>query len=140
MERDEFAGLLPHRGAMSLLDRVLDWDEGRLVAESARHLDGDMPLRRGGRLSAICGAEFALQAAAVHGGLRGGGVGRPGYLATLRDVRLYRARLDEAGIGVLRIEVIMEHGDERALSYAMRVEGELGDLILEGRAMVLFAS
>ena len=59
------ARLVPHAGAMCLLDRALASDAQSIRCESARHRDPAMPLRRDGILPAICGAEFALQAMAL---------------------------------------------------------------------------
>src|SRR6266481_424952 len=83
-------------GSAGLLDGVLNWDQASIRCVSGRHRAEDNPLRRAGRLNAICGIEFAAQAMAVHGRLAGGVGQRPqaGYLASLRDVKCQQGRLD----------------------------------------------
>ena len=70
----DIATLIPHTGAMVLLDRVEAWDTDGILCRARSHLDDDNPLRRDGRLAACCGLEYALQAAALHGALIAGGV------------------------------------------------------------------
>jgi len=74
LTREHILGLIPHQGTMCLLDRVLDWSAGEIVCAASSHLAPDNPLRRDGRLGAICGIEYGLQAAALHGALVRGGV------------------------------------------------------------------
>ena len=91
LDRDAIARLVPHAGAMCLLDRALSWDAEGIACEADRHRDPANPLRRDGRLPAICGVEYALQAMALHGALLapGGAAAQPaGYLSSLRDVSL----------------------------------------------------
>jgi len=52
--REEIAGLIPHAGAMCLLDGVLQWDESRIRCVSRSHQAPDNPMRDGGRLAAVC--------------------------------------------------------------------------------------
>jgi predicted hotdog family 3-hydroxylacyl-ACP dehydratase len=96
---------------MCLLDDVLTWDARRIRCRSATHRAPDHPLRAQGRLGAACGIEYAAQAMAVHGALvaasapltssmathlRGSiALAALGYLASVRDVVFYVARLDD---------------------------------------------
>lgn len=89
LTREQLSRLVPHAGAMCLLDAVLECDGEEIVCEAVSHRDPDNPLRRDGRLSALHLAEYAAQATAVHGALRAGGTAQPGMLAALRDVRLH---------------------------------------------------
>jgi predicted hotdog family 3-hydroxylacyl-ACP dehydratase len=94
----EIRTLIPHSGSMCLLDQVTQWDDRSIVCIAETHRDRANPLRRDGRLSALHAFEYGAQAAAVHGGLRARSVGAtapPGYLAALRDARLYATRLDD---------------------------------------------
>ncbi len=59
------AALLPHAGAMVLIDRVVAWTDHEAVCATRAHLAPGNPLRRGGMLPAICGMEIALLAAAA---------------------------------------------------------------------------
>lgn len=135
--RDEIARMIPHAGAMCLLDGVLNWDQVSIRCVSARHRAEDNPLRRAGHLSAICGIEFAAQAMAVHGRLGGGVDRRPnaGYLASLRDVKCRCERLDllEADL-VIAAELLM--GDEQRVIYQFALDCA-GIEMLSGRAAVV---
>jgi predicted hotdog family 3-hydroxylacyl-ACP dehydratase len=84
LERSEIARLIPHAGAMCLLDAVVSWDADRIRCVSRTHRDPDNPLRAGAELDAVCGIEYAAQAMALHGGLAlSAGAPTPaGYLAS----------------------------------------------------------
>jgi predicted hotdog family 3-hydroxylacyl-ACP dehydratase len=96
----ELCSLIPHAGSMCLLDGVVRWDAASIVCLSHSHRDPANPLRsHGGRLAALHAFEYGAQAAAVHGGLCARQAGRrdePGYLAALRDGRLYASYLDDS--------------------------------------------
>jgi predicted hotdog family 3-hydroxylacyl-ACP dehydratase len=94
--RGQLEPLLPHAGAMVMIDGVCVWDDRRIRCVSLRHRSPDNPLRRDGRLFAHHAIEFAAQAAAVHGGLLGGGEPAPlRALAAVRRARFARPRLDD---------------------------------------------
>jgi predicted hotdog family 3-hydroxylacyl-ACP dehydratase len=137
MTRAEIAGLIPHAGAMCLLDGVVEWNENRIRCVSRSHLDTANPLRAGGRLPAVCGIEYAAQAMAVHGGLAGGTRARPrtGYLASVRDMACRRERLDDLE-GDLVIEAERVMGDEDRVIYEFRLSVG-GAEVLSGRAAVV---
>jgi predicted hotdog family 3-hydroxylacyl-ACP dehydratase len=136
LDRSGIAALIPHQGAMCLLDRVAAWTDADIVCHAVSHLDPTNPLRRQGRLSTVCGIEYALQAAAVHGALRGGAPQPPGRLVALRNVIIHRPRLDEAGGGRLRIEAEREHAGPAGLIYRFRLRAEDGGPLAEGRATI----
>jgi predicted hotdog family 3-hydroxylacyl-ACP dehydratase len=142
IERDEILTMIPHAGAMCLLDAVLDWNEHSVRCLSRRYRQQDNPLRRAdGVLGAACGIEIAAQAMAVQGRLASGADGRPsggGYLASLRDVRLHVSRL-EAVDGDLIIEAERLMGDARGASYRFTLTAK-GIELLSGRATVLFGA
>ena len=133
----DIAALIPHAGVMVLLDRVEAWDADGIVCRAWSHLDAANPLRRDGRLSASCGLEYALQAAALHGALIAGGVAqRAGYVAALRGVMLQVERLDVAGFGELRVAARLERQEAAGIIYALSVEAADGTPLLSGRATV----
>jgi len=137
VSRGEIARLIPHAGAMCLLDGVAEWDARRVRAVSRTHLDPDNPLRSGGRLPAICGVEYAAQAMAVHGGLSGKVAGRPraGYLAALRDVVCSEPWLDaHDGDLVVEAELLLGDGERAMYGFTLRAGGTE---ILSGRATVV---
>ena len=131
------AALIPHTGAMCLLDAVLEWDQTKIRCCSRSHNDPDNPLRSGGSLTALCAIEYAAQAMAVHGGLAGNAASRPkaGYLASLRDVKCSRWRLaDLTDELIVDAEQIM--GDETRVVYRFIVK--VGDVeVVSGRATVV---
>ena len=129
--------MIPHAGAMHLLDGVLSWDADRIRCLSRSHRDRQNPLRMDGRLSALCGIEYAAQAMAVHGALAGNVPDRPrlGYLASLREVRCSRARLDDLE-GDLIVEAERLMGEKSHVIYSFEVR--VGDVeIVSGRAAVV---
>jgi predicted hotdog family 3-hydroxylacyl-ACP dehydratase len=137
ISREAIAGMIPHAGAMHLLDGVLSWDADRIRCLSRSHRDRKNPLRMDGRLSALCGIEYAAQAMAVHGVLAGNVGRRPrmGYLASLREVSCSRTTLDDLeGDLVVAAERLM--GEENRVIYSFEVG--VGDIeVLRGRAAVV---
>jgi predicted hotdog family 3-hydroxylacyl-ACP dehydratase len=137
---DEIAALIPHAGTMCLLDAVIRWDESSIACRSARHRDPGNPMRRDGRLAAVCGVEFAAQAMALHGALSGNVSGRPraGLLASIRDLVCRQTRLDLlAGDLVIEAERLM--GDDARVIYRFSLRSADGD-VLSGRAAVVLAA
>lgn len=133
----DIARLIPHAGAMCLLDGVVRWDPARIRCVSRTHRDIENPLRAGGQLPAVCGIEYAAQAMAVHGGLAGTIGSRPksGYLVSLRDVIFRQSRLDNLE-GDLVVDAEQLMGDQNRVIYqfALRV-GTVE--VLSGRATVV---
>jgi predicted hotdog family 3-hydroxylacyl-ACP dehydratase len=135
--RAQIAGLIPHSGAMCLLDGVVQWDSDRILCTSRSHRAVDNPLRADGGLPAVCGVEYAAQAMAIHGALAGkvGGRPRAGYLASLRNVVCRRDRLDDLE-GDLVVEAEHVAGDGAHVIYRFRLRvGEVE--VLSGQAMVV---
>jgi len=133
--------LIPHRGAMSLLDSVVDWDDTRIHLTATSHAHTDNPLRSDGRLRAVHLCEYGAQAMAVHGGLlaqREGKVAAPGLLVSLRSVRLHVARVDEL-LGPLDVHALKLLDGGASWQYEFRVEHR-GQVLAEGRAAVIHAA
>lgn len=135
---DEIASLIPHAGAMCLLERVLEWDDARIRLATTTHRSAANPLRRDGRLTAIHLCEYGAQSMAVHGGLKARAEGRaavPGFLVSLRAVVLHVDRADDlAGELIVEGERLMESAG--TWQYAFRVLHE-GRVVAEGRAAVI---
>lgn len=91
--------IIPHAGAMCLLDAVRSWDATTIVCTSETHRSPANPLRRDGQLAALHAFEYGAQAIAIHGGLLSRAAGlqqnAPAYLAALREAHLYVQRLDD---------------------------------------------
>ncbi len=122
---------------MVLLDAVVRWDAAGILCRAGSHLDPANPLRHAGRLSAVCGLEYALQAAALHGALRAGGVAQPaGYVAALRGVALLADRLDEPALGTLSVHAVLEAHEAFGMVYALDIRSESGTRLVSGRASI----
>jgi predicted hotdog family 3-hydroxylacyl-ACP dehydratase len=132
------AELIPHHGAMCLLESLEHWDRERIVCTATSHRDTANPLRSASGLLASCAIEYAAQAMALHGALIGMAVGTaasPGYLVSAREVHLHRLRLDDL-CGELRIEARRGAGDARRILYGFDVSHD-GVPVAEGRATVV---
>jgi len=132
------AELIPHAGSMCLLERIVRWDEGGIVAATGTHRHSDNPLRRAAQLDMVALCEYGAQAMAVHGGLlarRDGGRAPPGFLVSLRDVWLSAARLRDCG-GDLEVTATRLFGDGTGWQYEFRVS-HAASLLASGRVAVV---
>src|SRR5579862_1253216 len=137
LTRADIAKLIPHAGAMCLLDGVVRWDATQIRCISQTHRDAENPLRASGQLSALCGIEYAAQAMAIHGGLAGniGGKPKAGYLVSLRDVLCRHRRLDTLD-GDLIVDAAQLMGDQARVIYKFTLRVGKVD-VLSGRAGVI---
>ncbi len=131
----DIAALIPHAGAMCLLRAVVRWDANEIVCDAISHLSPGNPLRHRGRLSAVCGAEYGMQAAALHGALLDGARPPAGRIASLRDVAFHADRLDDPAHPVLIVTATLLHREAGGLLYAFDVAGG-GRVLMEGRGAV----
>lgn len=132
--------LIPHRGAMCLLDAVVAWDDARIHMTARSHARADNPLRSDGRLRAVHLCEYGAQAMAVHGGLlaaRAGASAAPGFLVALRAVSLQVERIDDLP-HALDVHAEQLAASDASWQYAFRVEHD-GRVLAEGRAAVMRA-
>ena len=137
LNHEGIAALIPHQGAMCLLETMSDWTAGSITCHASSHLSGDNPLRRDGRLSTICGCEYGFQAIALHGALTAGGVPQPpGYLVGLRVAFLGPDYLDDPAFGALQVKAEREAAERTGLIYGFRVLSSAGTLLLQGRATI----
>ena len=132
--------LLPHAGRMRLIDRIVSYDEQRIVCESDSHRAAEHPLADGGTLSIVAGLEYGAQAMAIHGGLLAAMAqpqrnrARHGFLVAASDLRWFVERLD-ACAAPLTIEAVSELRSDHQVAY--RFEIRAADLtLLTGRASV----
>ncbi len=127
LDRDGIAALIPHRGPMCLLDRMSSWDAARIECVAVNHRDPRHPLRTASGLLASAAIEYAAQAMALHGALcasANGGRAGPGLLASARDVRLTRWRLDtlpRADPDELVVVAERQAADAARILYAFRI-------------------
>ncbi len=138
LPKSDWSALIPHQGAMCLLDTIADWNETHIHASSDSHRRIDNPLRSDGILRALHLCEYGAQAMAVHGGLlarAAGTTAAPGFLVSLRAVELHVARVDDLA-GMLDVYAERLLGGEGSWQYAFRIE-HVGALLASGRAAVI---
>lgn len=134
--REAIARLVPHQGAMCLLERVESCDAEGIRCLSATHRDPANALRRDGMLPAVCGLEYALQAMALHGALTAGGVAQaPGYLSALRGVKSAAERLDDIA-APLEISATALVAESRGFIYRFEIAAA-GRVLLSGQATIV---
>lgn len=135
---DALESLIPHQGAMCLLDSVIEWDPQHVVLAAHSHRSPANPLRSQGRLRALHLCEYGAQAMAVHGGLAARAAGtraQPGLLVSLREVRLYRRYVDDLP-GELRVQARRLAAGGGAWQYSFEVR-HAGELLAQGRAAII---
>jgi predicted hotdog family 3-hydroxylacyl-ACP dehydratase len=99
--------LIPHRGAMRLLDRVLQVDDEQVVAEVDVPFDGLFV--RDGAVPSWVGIEYMAQAVAAWAGARARKQGGVPHAGLLLGTRRYEAHCDGFASGArLRIEAHCE--------------------------------
>ena len=132
------AARIPHSGSMCLLDTLQSWSDSTIRCTATSHRDTANPLRSGGVLAAPNAIEYAAQAMALHGTLCAapGAAPRPGFLASVRGVRLHVPRLDDVA-GALVISAQRLAGDSGQALYAFALHDEREALLVEGRATVI---
>ena len=138
LAKSEWAHLIPHQGAMCLLDWVVSWTPEAIHARTGSHRRVDNPLRSDGVLRAVHLCEYGAQSMAVHGALsarEAGSTATPGFLVSLRAVSLALARIDDLD-GSLDVFGERLLGSEKSWQYAFRVE-HAGIEIASGRAAVM---
>ena len=135
--RAEIAAMIPHAGAMCLLDAVLGYDETRIRCSASSHRDPANPLARDGILPAQAGLEYGAQAMAIHGRLIGAVGARPrtGYIVGIRSMSWSRDRLDDLA-GDLLIEAEKLAGEGAGVIYSFSVAAG-GVSVVNGRATVI---
>jgi predicted hotdog family 3-hydroxylacyl-ACP dehydratase len=136
------AALIPHRGPMCLLDRMISWSASTIECTAVNHREPRHPLRSASGLLASATIEYAAQAMALHGALAAaaeGGSAGPGFLASARDVRLACWRLDDlphADPDELVVDAERQAADGGRILYAFRVR-HAGLALATGRVAVV---
>ncbi len=135
--RAAIARLIPHQGAMCLLEQVESCDAVVIACSTGTHRDPANPMHRDGMLPAACGLEYALQAMALHGALTAGAAQGPGFLAALAGVEMAVERIDDVADALkVRAEALAQ--ESRGFIYRFEVVGG-GRTLLSGRATILLA-
>jgi predicted hotdog family 3-hydroxylacyl-ACP dehydratase len=121
---------------MCLLDRVEWWSPTEILCRTRSHLDPGNPLRRAGRLAAVCGIEYGLQAAAAHGALAAPPA-IAGWLAAVRSAEIAAPWLDEVGFGELAVAATLLHRDAGGFIYSFSLHAGSGELLLSGSGTIV---
>lgn len=136
IDRHEIERLLPHRGAMVMLDRVVFTDAASIQCVTRAHREPANPLARNGRLSCLAAIEFGAQAMALHAALRAGdGWQIDGRLALIRNMKIHRDRLDDRE-GWLAVDATLDAASGSLRRYRFRVAADAVPLV-EGEATVV---
>ncbi len=136
MTKSDIAALIPHGDAMCVVDRVLNWDDKTLVAETEAHLQPEHPLYETHGSSVLL-VEYAAQAAAVHAALNHAGLGaqRPAYLGAMKNIKMHVPKLSE-DLGVLTMNVTCVLSDNNGAIYELNVVAGQHHVI-EGRLVLV---
>jgi predicted exporter/predicted hotdog family 3-hydroxylacyl-ACP dehydratase len=136
MRNVPIASLIPQQGAMCLLERIVAWDERRVVLETDTHRSQSNPLRVADKLRAIHLCEYGAQAMAVHGALRTDArTAADGMLVAIRSVTFTRDWIQDLPSS-LRVEAECLQQDSSSLQYSFRITHD-DELLAEGRAAVM---
>ena len=103
------ADILPHDGAMVLLDNVLEYDQQSLVAAVTVRDDG--MFGDGKTIPAWIGIEYMAQTVAAHGGMMCHLAGKPINLGFLLGTRRYTCNISEFTVGMhltVKVERLIE--------------------------------
>jgi predicted hotdog family 3-hydroxylacyl-ACP dehydratase len=140
LPREDWQHLLPHAGAMCLLERVLAWDAQSIQAQGGDPADAGHPLRGVAGLHAVHLIEYGAQAMALHAALqaraRGDEPQRSGLLVSLRDVTL---AVEIVSKGRLDVQANCLYADVGGAQYTFSVLQE-GRELAGGRAAVIHAA
>lgn len=113
--------VIPHRGTLRLIDRLLGWDEERVAVEVRVPADG--PFNDEAGVPAWVGIEYMAQAIAAWAGCRARREGREPNIGFLLGTRRYVSNWPNFPSGtVLRIEAVRElMGDNGLGMFACRI-------------------
>jgi predicted hotdog family 3-hydroxylacyl-ACP dehydratase len=139
LNRNDIAALIPHQGAMCLLEQVVSWDATRICCSTSSHRNPHHPLRMASGLPAACAIEYAAQAIAVHGGLQRAQNAEfrapsAGYLANAREVTWAVQRLDDIeGDLLIDAEQLISEGGRSIYAFTVSANGRA---LIQGRVAV----
>lgn len=136
----DIARRIPHAGRMSLLHALHRWDGDTLVCSAVNHTANDHPLRTPHGLLTPTAIEYAAQAMALHGGLiaereQPGAAPTPGFLASVRNVRMHVERLDTL-TSPLTVTVTRQAAQGASILYSFVVAAD-AQAVIDGRATVV---
>lgn len=127
--------VIPHRGTLRLIDRLLGWDDERVAVEVRVPADG--PFSEEAGVPAWVGVEYMAQAIAAWAGCRARQAGGEPSIGFLLGTRRYQSAWPHFPAGtLLRVEAIRELlGDNGLGMFACRIEAN-GDEIASANVSV----
>jgi predicted hotdog family 3-hydroxylacyl-ACP dehydratase len=139
MLSETIEGLLPHVGAMRMIDTVVQWSDEEIECIAHSHHDPSNPLRIGDALPAACGLEYGAQAMAIHGALMTGRDAKPkvGLLVAAHELAWQVERLDTVA-GDLTVRARRLLGSAHQVAYEFDI-ADGGRPLVHGRASVMLA-
>lgn len=140
LHRADFEHLLPHKGEMCLLARVVACDETTICCEADNHADLGNPLRNARGLPASAGIEYAAQAMALHAALAsagGSGAIQSGAIAVLSNVQWADDFLDGVD-GAISVEATLLAGTGGGRQYSFAVGPRDAAPLITGTVVVAF--
>ena len=126
--------MMPQKGAMRLLERVIDIDETMIMCRARDHRQPSYPLRIDGRLMGISFVELGAQAAAAHASLHGIGGHHTGLLLALHDVEV-NLEDGDAAVGRLICHAEQLFFDNGVARYRLSIHDDNSEQ-LRGEAML----
>jgi len=124
---------MPHRGAMRLIDEIVQIDEKAILCNAREHSDAEFPLRLNAVLYPSALVELGAQAAAAHASLFGLGAAHTGLILSLSGVVCNRDAVPDDGQLVIRAERV--RALDTAASYSFNVDAG-DDTILSGEVLL----
>lgn len=136
--RDAIARRVPHAGNMCLLDKVTHWNDESITALAHNLHNADNPLLRDAKLPATALLEYAAQAAAVHAGLAGTGMGgaRAAYIGAVRNMVLHVREVSGAYAHITCTARALLANPEGAI-YQLEVDDPNGRRLLDARVTLV---
>lgn len=139
LKKSEIEALLPHQGAMFLLEQVDRFDRNEIECSAVSHRAPNNPLRHDGLLPAHVAIEYAAQAAGVHGGLLNRQLhpdapAQMGYLAVISNLQWQVQRLDDLP-GALQIHARRTAVTPGGRAYHVTIQHH-GDPIMSGDLII----
>ena len=126
---------MPHRGAMQLIETILQADDTSILCLAKPHITPDYPLRVEGVLHCSALVELGAQAAAAHASLFGVGAAHAGLLLTLSNVEFGDTQPDQI-TEPFQVWAERLHGDEGSARYRFRVMHGDAEMMLSGDAVL----
>jgi len=120
--------VVPHRGTMRLVDRLVAWDGDSVAVELRVPEDG--PFSHAEGVPAWVGVEYMAQAIAAWAGCHARAAGREPSIGFLLGTRRYESRTPWFAAGTtLRVEAVRELlGDNGLGMFRCRILGDGGEL------------